>query len=412
MTIIYVHGVKVRDRKHGEALGRSFDRWLGQVLSVGGTSPGYEAVYWGDLAATFAWNLSSRPPTRLLGMGGGGDFAGLGSLRGATADTPLDKAVPVQAPAGPVLGRPAVAAPPPTPPLASIPRDRRPDFLADLYLASAPARGCEDPMVDEPPVAALAAAADVVADRWDEIAAAETTDDVRASRLVAAVDAQLRGDGLIGMGGFADWMTRAGEVVRRAATWPGDAVGTVLGEGRPIANDFVAHFIGDVLTYIARRGDRDHPGDVPKRILAALRRAQERKKKTGERIVVVSHSMGGQLVYDALAHFAQGDRLLDEFEVDHWFTCGSQVSLFAEMRLLLGQPEATAGARLPMPPRVRAWTNYYDRNDLVGFVMEPVFDGAKDLEYDTGYGLALAHTGFLARPSFFAAMAGRLREGG
>lgn len=58
MTIIYVHGVKVRDRKHGEALSKSFDRWLGPVLSVGGAPPGYEAVYWGDLAATFAWNLA------------------------------------------------------------------------------------------------------------------------------------------------------------------------------------------------------------------------------------------------------------------------------------------------------------------------------------------------------------------
>jgi hypothetical protein len=31
-----------------------------------------------------------------------------------------------------------------------------------------------------------------------------------------------------------------------------------------------------------------------------------------------------------------------------------------------------------------------------------------DLEYDTGYGLAFAHTGFLARPSFFQELADRL----
>ena len=61
-----------------------------------------------------------------------------------------------------------------------------------------------------------------------------------------------------------------------------------------------------------------------------------------------------------------------------------------------------------MPARVKAWTNYYDVNDLVGFVMEPVFEGPKDLAYDTGYGLFFAHTGLLARPSFFRAIADRL----
>ena len=144
------------------------------------------------------------------------------------------------------------------------------------------------------------------------------------------------------------------------------------------------------------------------RVLGALRRAQERKKAIGEKIVVISHSMGGQLIYDSLSYFAGGDAVLDDFEVDHWISCGSQVSLFAEMQLFLGQPDVPKGARLKMPPRVKAWTNYYDPNDLIGFVMEPVFEGVKDLEYNTGYGLFFAHTGFLARPSFFRAIADRL----
>jgi hypothetical protein len=40
--------------------------------------------------------------------------------------------------------------------------------------------------------------------------------------------------------------------------------------------------------------------------------------------------------------------------------------------------------------------------------MKGIFDQVDDLEYDTGYGLALAHTGYLARPSFFRAMADAL----
>jgi hypothetical protein len=45
---------------------------------------------------------------------------------------------------------------------------------------------------------------------------------------------------------------------------------------------------------------------------------------------------------------------------------------------------------------------------LVGFIMAPVFDGVTDKAYDTGFGLAFAHTGYLGRPSFFEAMAAEL----
>ncbi|KRB86707.1 hypothetical protein ASE00_08480 [Sphingomonas sp. Root710] len=407
MAIIYVHGVKVRSPDHGIALGKSFQRWLAPKLSVGGTAPDYEPVYWGDLAATFHWNLASRPRTALLGMGGADDFAGLGSLRGASDVKLFDRSPVAPIAAGPVLGAAMVPEQEPVAPLSAVPREKRPDFLADLYLACFPA-GSRDPIVDDPELAALADAAAAVADQWDSIAAHEADDAARARKLVARVDEALKGGTLIGMGGFAGWMEKAGEVVRRATTWPGDAVSTVLGEARPVMNEFVAYFVGDVFTYLTRRVDQGAPGPIPSRMLAALRRAQERKKATGEKIVVVSHSMGGQLVYDALAHFAAGDPVLDDFEVDHWITCGSQVSLFAEMQLFLGQALPLEGGKLAKPPRVKAWTNYYDRNDLVGFIMEPVFDDVKDQAYDTGYGLFFAHTGFLARPSFFKAIADRL----
>ena len=83
--------------------------------------------------------------------------------------------------------------------------------------------------------------------------------------------------------------------------------------------------------------------------------------------------------------------------------------MFAELGLFRGQPaDILSPGKLPRPGAVAAWTNFYDRNDLVGFIMEPVFAGVTDLEYDTGYGLAFAHTGFLARPSFFEAAAARL----
>lgn len=405
MTILYVHGVRVRSEKHGIALERPFRRWLGPKLSVHGQPIDYVPVYWGNLAARFRWNLASRPKTDLLHQGGDTDFAGLGALREASADTPLDVTYSAVTAPGPVLGTPAAAAGPIVPPLTSIPRERRADFLADLYLVCRKTAGNKDAIVDDPDLAALADAAETATGKWSQVMAEEDTEEARAQRLVREVQIALDGAGLIGMGGLADWMTGAGESLKRAAAWPGDVVGTVFAETRPILNEFVAYFVGDVFTYLSNRGDAGTPGAIPLRLLGELHRAHDRKKRIGERIVIVSHSMGGQLVYDALTYFADHDAALQDIEVDHWITCGSQVSLFAEMRLFLGQPEAPPPVKLPMPSRVKAWTNYFDRNDMAGFWMTPVFEGVQDREYNTGYGLALAHTGFLARPSFFKTIA-------
>jgi hypothetical protein len=118
--------------------------------------------------------------------------------------------------------------------------------------------------------------------------------------------------------------------------------------------------------------------------------------------------MGGQLFYDAATFYAAADPDLAGLAIDHWISCGCQVSFFAELGLFKGQPSTAKPHKLRRPDCVSAWTNYYDRNDLVGFIMKPVFDGVDDLEYNTGYGLAFAHSGFLARPSFFAALAERV----
>src|SRR5205823_13839281 len=164
--------------------------------------------------------------------------------------------------------------------------------LADLYLVCHPTRSGEDPVVDDPLIAGLAGAAAQVADEWDVLVAEETNDASRAQKLVAAVDAVLKDDRTIAMGAFADWVTNAAERLRRATVWPADAISTVFAELRPTPNEFVAYFVGDVLAYLNERGDRGAPGEIPKRMLVALRLAQNRKPETGEKIVIVSHSMG------------------------------------------------------------------------------------------------------------------------
>jgi hypothetical protein len=302
-----------------------------------------------------------------------------------------------------------------TPPLSSVPREKRADFLADLYLVlrqrnkDRAADPVKEPFVEDPFLAPLADAAAAAAKDWDSIVSCETTHDAQAARLIAAVDKALRREeGLLSQGAIDDWMSRAGETLRRAAFWPGDAVSSVFAELRPTLNEFIAYFLGDIFAYLNERESSGMVGKIPQRVMAALARAHARKRATGEKIIVITHSMGGQLLYDVLTFYAPANQVLDGLEIDHWISCGSQVSLFAELRLFRGQPDIRSPQKLARPSCVEAWTNFFDRNDLVGFVMEPVFDGATDVEYDTGYGLAFAHTGFLARPSFFEAIADRL----
>jgi hypothetical protein len=284
MSIIYIHGVKVRSPDHGVALGKPFARWLAPKLAVGGAPVEYVPVYWGDVAARFRWDLAARPKTAILRAGGADAFAGLGSLREAAARTPLDAAASAAPPIGPVLGGPAAPAAPAAPPLASIPRERRADFIADLYLAVHPrSKRGEDPVAEDAHVAPLADAAAEVAGQWDAIVVTEATDAMRAARFVSEVEKRLTGSGVLAQGGFAEWMIAAGEAVRRAAVWPGDAVSTVFAELRPVVNEFVAYFIGDVLAYMNERDAAGAAGTVPRRVLEALRRAHQRKQATGER---------------------------------------------------------------------------------------------------------------------------------
>src|SRR5262245_26366275 len=136
MSIIYIHGVKVRDPQHGIEIGKSYRRWLAPKISVNGGDVQYLPVFWGDIAANFRWDLESRPKTTLLKQGGDDIFEGLGSLREAGNNSPLDQTRPSGTAEGPVLGQATAGSERPTPPLSSIPPKRRPDFLADLYLAA------------------------------------------------------------------------------------------------------------------------------------------------------------------------------------------------------------------------------------------------------------------------------------
>jgi hypothetical protein len=171
-------------------------------------------------------------------------------------------------------------------------------------------------------------------------------------------------------------------------------------------------FIGDAFRYLAERGDGTRPGPIASLVLEDLQRAHEVATRTSEPLIVVCHSFGGEIVYDILTRYAEGSDL----QVDTWVTVGSQVGLFEEMSLLLAseqRDERRGNEAIPSPRRARRWINIVDTNDVLGFIVLPVFTAAEpgtvlDFKYDTGYPVTGAHSGYFEWPSFYKRMKHRI----
>ncbi|MEV6695067.1 hypothetical protein AB0M35_26690 [Micromonospora sp. NPDC051196] len=148
--------------------------------------------------------------------------------------------------------------------------------------------------------------------------------------------------------------------------------------------------IGDVLVYLASRGTPERPGQI----VSLVTRDLEEASRDGP-LVVVAHSMGGNIVYDVLSHFRP------DLEVDTLVTVGTQVGFFEELRLF---PAARAGR----PANVRRWINVVDRGDPLSYTAAPVLDGVTDYEYSTD--ALWAHGAYFRQPTFHARLAARVRE--
>ena len=69
MPILYVHGVNTRSRDGFFALKPYLQRYVAPAISADPNAVLIDDVYWGDVAAQFAWDGASRPRSRLLGQG-------------------------------------------------------------------------------------------------------------------------------------------------------------------------------------------------------------------------------------------------------------------------------------------------------------------------------------------------------
>lgn len=190
----------------------------------------------------------------------------------------------------------------------------------------------------------------------------------------------------------------------------------VVGLARRPLTYKVATFIGDAFQYLAERGDGHEPGHIAATVLAALSEASKLAREKNEPLVVISHSFGGEIVYDILTHYAKDSDL----EIDVWVTVGSQVGLFEEMSLLWTSPGRVDRTAVPQeaiasPLLAKHWLNIVDTNDVLGFLVLPTFTAAaagtvRDFKYDTGYAVNGAHSGYFKWPSFYKRLAQRIAD--
>ncbi len=188
----------------------------------------------------------------------------------------------------------------------------------------------------------------------------------------------------------------------------------VVGLSRRPLTRKIAAFIGDAFQYLAERGDGTALGPIAATVLQALQEASDLARAMNEPLVVISHSFGGEIVYDILTHYAEGSDL----EIDVWVTVGSQVGLFEEMSLLWTSPgridrKAIPREAIASPKRAKRWLNIIDTNDVLGFLVLPTFTGAApetvhDFKYNTGYPVTGAHSGYFKWPSFYKRLAQRI----
>ena len=183
-----------------------------------------------------------------------------------------------------------------------------------------------------------------------------------------------------------------------------NSAGPPLVDGaRHIASARASLFLGDVFAYLAHRGTPQKPGAIISTITAALESAVA--DSGTEPVLVVAHSMGGNIVYDLLSSFRP------DIAVDILVTVGSQVGLFEEMKLFRSSRPDVPGpglAQVPALGNVSHWVNVVDRSDFLGYRAGSVFEGAADYQYATG--AIGAHGAYFDQPYFHARLARRVRN--
>jgi hypothetical protein len=414
MPIVFVHGVGVRDEAAWLSTRAFLRRYIAPVISCDADKVQILQAYWGDLGVRFAWNGASRPRAPLTGQGAELD------------PSPLDEASALLAVDERTVNYSETAEPAYTSELAPMGPRRggssssgrkleiaalSPDELSDLFSQAV----ANDDSASQADRTRMVIAVDDVAHDGKTLAemAKLNTLDEQIQLLQQRLKDRLDADAEVAGMGVPTWMQKTVDRVREAASRTGGIPGFVLARGvaefrRPL-NDQVTTFIGDVFVYLnSRRDAKGTRGAIPTRVLDTL---QEARRAPGgpsdEPLVVVTHSMGGQIIYDLVTTFIPEARSAGESipRIDFWCATASQVGLFEEAKLFLASDDSikadAAESIVSFPDRsvLGGWWNVWDHTDFISYTVQEIIAGVDDGAFTAGQ--LQAHSGYLARPSFY-----------
>ena len=403
MPLVFVHGVSNRDTPEYKDNQLARDAFLRELVvpTLGLAAENFRIFnpYWGDQGVTFRWGNASLPESasdiETFGALDPEDLRVAADVLAAASPDALDPdALDIVAVAKRSLAEaieivwsaalPAVSTPAQARALAESYKQAR------LYAASNP----------KPEWLATAKSGNFV----DQLLLDIETRDVAAAPASGVAQAQWESFGGAGLG------DRLRESLERITSLPGSATSSaVLKLWRKNTHLGAAQFLGDVFQYLNKRGDKEAPGPIVKKVLGEFRIARDARTSRDPKLIVLGHSLGGVISYDILTYFDPS------IQVDVLITVGSQVALFEEMALYrASRPDFVpnpASDRVPRPANVKRWLNVLDPNDVFSFRAEGVFEGVKDFQYETGYGTMSAHSGYFRRPSFYERLGERLAHG-
>jgi hypothetical protein len=384
MPLVFVHGVNVRRDADYEAAERVRDE-LFRTVSLKGIAdaPGFSLFnpYWGDHGATFPYSYGFIPGNQVEAFG-----AALDPLAAsAMVDAHIEGARPS-----------------PESSLVALARQSLPDAIDALVAYTAQTSGAED--VSASLVRFGAQAHEYARSQPKPGWLDKVTNNTQFVDLLSSqVDTSTPPPAVETFGAISD--------LRNALTKASVALGQRLVDvmvdpfapaAKRLALLRFSRFFGDVFCYINEKHEKEENRVIRSTVRNDLERAETERIKTGHKLIVVGHSMGGNIAYDLLSKSASG------VKVDLFLTVGSQVGLFEELKLFDASIQGCA--KVKRPPNVTHWLNVYDPSDPFGYAIERIFANGTDFTYDTNVSPISAHSAYLYKPGFHRRLAERIQE--
>ncbi|MEU5664818.1 hypothetical protein [Streptomyces longwoodensis] len=393
MPLVFVHGVANRMSEAYESAVRArdalFQRYLLDAIHEGKVHTSIHNPYWGEYGARLRWDGASLPLGEYEAFG-----TSIGELEALVAPVLPDSESPEN-------------------PLLSVARHSLSEAVDLAWAAAGIATSATDSHADEAladeSFRVLAYCHNHESPTWlNEV----SNDDAFLHRLADEVETNTPPRHGSGSHAEEEWETFGGSQVwnrlQEAATHLKGAVINLVGQKaserlRPAITPPIATFLGDVFTYLTEQQATNRP--ISDAVETSLRTAAEKKNRR-DPLIVVGHSMGGNIAYDLLTSTAK------DLTVDLFVTVGSQVGLFEELKLFIASDKTIPTSNSPKagkPRNINRWINAFDYNDMLGYSISSIMEGAQDFAYRTESALH-AHSAYFHQPRFHERLAVRAKE--